>query len=59
MSQNKTLSAFSLSPIPQVLTLNKFLIELNKKLVQSSVNRFHYCIVKELLFSEDFCQRFD
>ena len=34
-------------------------IELNRKLVQSPVNRFYCCTVKELLFSEDFYQRFD
>ena len=66
-SQNKSLSAFSLSPHVQVLQmlarffikfihwpLNKFSIELNRKLVQSSANWFYYCAVKELLFSEDF-----
>ena len=69
-SQNKTLSAFSLSPhvkvsqtlaqsfiVPEFWT--RFSIELNRKLVQSSVNWFYYCTVKELLFSEDFYQRFD
>ena len=39
--------------------LNKFSIELNRKLVQSSVNWFYYCTVKELIYSGDFYQRFD
>ena len=66
-SQNKTLSTFSLSPHVQVLqmlarsfikfilwALNKFTIELNRKLVQSAVNWSYYCTVKELIFSSDF-----
>ena len=66
-SPKKTLSAFSLSPLVQVLetlvrsfiklihwALNTFSIELNRKLVQSSVNRFYCCVVKELLFSKRF-----
>ena len=44
----KTLSAFSLLLI--YWALNKILIELNTKLVQSLVNRFYYCIVKRVTF---------
>ena len=57
--ENETLWGLSSSPITQVLqtlaqsfiklihwALNKFLIELNRKLVQSLVYRVYYCIVK-------------
>ena len=70
-SINDTLSTFSQSPHVQVLqtlarsfikfihwALKNFSVELNRKL-QSSVNSFHYCTVKELLFSEDFYHRSD